>query len=138
MKALSLWQPWASFIAAGVKEYETRHWTTRYRGLVAIHAANHGARGFLESEWRHIERLKFEHPEIRTVMATPLPFGAILCVCELEAIYKTEVVAPYLSALEKSVGDYSDGRAAWKFKMVRVFDEPIPVRGAQGLWEWAE
>lgn len=26
MKAISLWQPWASLIAAGVKPFETRHW----------------------------------------------------------------------------------------------------------------
>ena len=39
MKALSLWQPWASLIAAGVKRFETRHWETRHRGPIAIHAA---------------------------------------------------------------------------------------------------
>ena len=39
MKALSLWQPWASLIAAGVKKVETRHWPTAYRGPIAIHAA---------------------------------------------------------------------------------------------------
>ena len=39
MKALSLWQPHAQAIAAGLKPYETRHWPTRYRGPIAIHAA---------------------------------------------------------------------------------------------------
>ncbi|MHB1773386.1 MAG: ASCH domain-containing protein [Acidimicrobiales bacterium] len=39
MKALSLHQPWASLIAIGVKKVETRHWTTSYRGPLAIHAA---------------------------------------------------------------------------------------------------
>ena len=39
MKALSLWQPWASAIALGHKRIEPRHWTTSYRGLIAIHAA---------------------------------------------------------------------------------------------------
>lgn len=39
MRLLSLWQPWASFMAWGFKSIETRGWTTPYRGPVAIHAA---------------------------------------------------------------------------------------------------
>jgi len=39
MKAISLWQPWASLLAIMAKIYETRSWETRYRGPIAIHAA---------------------------------------------------------------------------------------------------
>ncbi len=39
MKALTIWQPWASLLACGAKKYETRSWTTQYRGPIAIHAA---------------------------------------------------------------------------------------------------
>lgn len=39
MKALTLWQPWASLIAVGAKTIETRSWSTTYRGPLAIHAA---------------------------------------------------------------------------------------------------
>jgi hypothetical protein len=38
VKALTLHQPWASLVAAGVKMIETRSWSTRYRGPLAIHA----------------------------------------------------------------------------------------------------
>ena len=42
MKAISLWQPWASLIACGAKPFETRHWAPP-RDLIgqtiAIHAA---------------------------------------------------------------------------------------------------
>lgn len=38
VKALTIRQPWASLIAAGVKTIETRGWSTRYRGPLAIHA----------------------------------------------------------------------------------------------------
>lgn len=44
MKAISLWQPWASLIACGAKPFETRHWAPP-RDLIghriAIHAARH-------------------------------------------------------------------------------------------------
>lgn len=42
MKAISLWQPYASLIACGAKPYETRHWAPPLHLIgqtVAIHAA---------------------------------------------------------------------------------------------------
>lgn len=42
MKAITLWQPWASLLAYGVKKYETRSWPTKYRGPIAIHAGKFG------------------------------------------------------------------------------------------------
>jgi len=38
MKALSLWQPWATLVAMEEKRIETRCWKTDYRGELAIHA----------------------------------------------------------------------------------------------------
>ncbi|MFO0842997.1 MAG: ASCH domain-containing protein [Gemmataceae bacterium] len=37
--ALSLKQPWAALLAAGVKTVEVRRWTTSHRGQLLIHAA---------------------------------------------------------------------------------------------------
>src|SRR3972149_12240119 len=42
MKAISLWQPWASLIAVGAKKYETRSWDTPYRGPLVICASKGG------------------------------------------------------------------------------------------------
>lgn len=39
MKALSIRQPWAGLIVAGVKHIENRAWRTRFRGRLLIHAA---------------------------------------------------------------------------------------------------
>jgi hypothetical protein len=39
MKAITIWQPWASLLACGAKKYETRSWKTDYRGPIAIHVA---------------------------------------------------------------------------------------------------
>ncbi len=38
MKALSIKQPWAYLIAAGIKDVENRTWKTNYRGKFLIHA----------------------------------------------------------------------------------------------------
>ena len=39
MKALTLWEPWATLVAEDVKTIETRSWGTNYRGPLAIHSA---------------------------------------------------------------------------------------------------
>lgn len=39
IKALTLYQPWATLIAIGAKKIETRSWDTKYRGPLAIHAS---------------------------------------------------------------------------------------------------
>jgi hypothetical protein len=39
LKLLSLWEPWATFMALDLKPIETRPWGTKYRGLVALQAA---------------------------------------------------------------------------------------------------
>lgn len=39
MRAISLWEPWASLIRTGAKTFETRSWETKYRGLLLICAA---------------------------------------------------------------------------------------------------
>ncbi|MEO0685475.1 MAG: ASCH domain-containing protein [Cyanobacteria bacterium J06649_11] len=36
LKAISLWQPYCSLIALGLKKYETRSWKTNYRGKLLI------------------------------------------------------------------------------------------------------
>jgi hypothetical protein len=39
MRALSLWQPWATLVVVGAKRFETRGWGTNHIGPLAIHAA---------------------------------------------------------------------------------------------------
>lgn len=39
MKALSIRQPWAGLIAAGLKDIENRPWRTSHRGATLIHAS---------------------------------------------------------------------------------------------------
>lgn len=45
MKAVTIWQPYAGAVAAGLKSYETRSWPTRYRGPIAIHASVRPVKG---------------------------------------------------------------------------------------------
>ena len=58
MNVLSVHQPHAALLVRGVRRIETRPWQTRYRGLLAIHAARRepsAVRALAQSEpWRSL------------------------------------------------------------------------------------
>lgn len=122
MKAISLWQPWASAMALGLKSIETRHWVTSYRGPMAIHAAK---------RWTAEER------EFAAIMGLPaeLPLGAVVAIGQLSQIHHSEHIRDEISEQERAWGNYADGRFGWRFIDVTALPEPIPYRGAQGLFE---
>lgn len=130
MKALTLWQPWASLIAWGEKQYETRSWPTPYRGLLAIHAG-------LNDDTQELLRLNSFYREAffrGRRLSTPVPKGAVLCLVNLVDCVPTAGLS--ITQKEQNFGDYSSGRFAWKLELVEVFPAPIPAKGKQGLWEW--
>ena len=124
VKAISLWQPWASYIAAGMKGYETRSWATPYRGPLAIHAAK---RPMTEGELELLD----EYP-----LTLPLPFGAIVATCTLlDCVRMTDVVIANRFERDLALGDWYPGRYAWRLVDVVPLAEPMPFRGAQGLFD---
>lgn len=134
MKAISLWQPWASLVALGYKQYETRSWSTGHRGRLLIHAA--------KKRSKEIDRLVLEEPHFRRFMELErlagldeLPFGAIVCTCDL--VYCVESGLAAVSATERAFGDYTPGRFAWKLAGVMKLESPIAFTGRQGLFDVA-
>lgn len=134
IKAISLWQPFASLVVGGFKRYETRSWFPHYRGLLAIHATKKFP--------VHAQRLCGVEPFKSWLLAMgyedygDLPTGAVLGVVKLELVYGTEIIRGYLEAAELAMGDFSDKRFAWLLTDPQRFAEPIPARGKQGLWTW--
>lgn len=127
MKAISLWQPWASYIAVGSKRFETRSWATQYRGPLAIHAAKRPLSG-LERELLEEWPLPF---------GVSLPFGAIVATCNLvDCIRMTDDHIAGRDCRELELGDWYPGRYAWALVNVVPLPEPVPFRGAQGLFDW--
>lgn len=127
MKAITLTQPWATAVAIGVKHVETRSWRTGHRGPIAIHAAV-GFPGYAKD---------FARTEM-TLGRIPsrIPRGAVVATARLVDCVPTEDVFYQLSAIERMYGDYSPGRWAWFLDEVQALPEPIPAKGALGLWEW--
>lgn len=146
MKAISLWQPWATAIALGSKRVETRHWPTKYRGPLAIHAAKR----FNRREMLDVQRTDFWCCALLDAMdgvqffADVLPFGAIVATCELddcrpsESFTESEIDRVHRADLggwtERQMGNFSPGRYGWVLDKIQPLAEPIPYRGLQGLF----
>lgn len=147
MKALTLHQPWASFVTTGIKVIETRSWRTHYRGPLAIHAAarkidSEGARLAAWAGYDYVDEC--------------FPLGVIVATCtlvdcvEAERVFTESLQASRrgrwwrdegtanVSATEDQceVCDFTEGRWAWLLGEIEPVDPPIPVRGKQGLWTW--
>ena len=126
MKVLSIKEPFATLIKDGVKIYETRSWKTNYRGEIYIHASLS-----LSKSERVESANKYLKSEIKP--------GFILCKCELvDCIPMTDEFIKYINkeTSEYDYGLYSEGRYAWKLKVLDVLDEPIPAKGKLGIWNY--
>lgn len=139
MKALTLWEPWASFMAFGYKTFETRHWKTNYRGPLAIHAAKTKKHVWdtklMLSSAGVIPSMFSEGPKGFPLEDHEYPFGKIVAVVDLvDCITTHSMLMPALSAQELALGNYNNGRYAWITENLRKLETPIPCRGFQGLW----
>jgi len=133
VKALPLWQPWASLVAIGAKRVETRHWPAPdwlIGQRIAIHATK---------TKDHLWLLE-EHP-FDVYLRTPelLPLGAVIATVVLDRCSEiTEASAAELeerSAHEFAFGNYAPGRFAWVLRDVAPVAPPLAFRGSQGIFE---
>lgn len=140
MPVLSLWQPWASAIALGVKRFETRSWPPPdwLNGVrIAIHAARTQKGLYLvgEPRWRDLEAAGGGRTSGPIESRTPThnPLGAIVCTAVVTGYHRSEVLAHLLDERERRWGDYAPGRFVWYLVDVRPVLPPVSFRGGQGL-----
>lgn len=130
MKALSLWQPWASLVVLGIKKVETRSWATDYRGPIIIHSTISVPPPAYDF-WRDSEvRGLLRNAGVYDPMT--LPMGCYVGVVDLVGIKTTEKIE--VTPQEQRLGNYNAGRFAWLLENARELNEPIPIQGHQRLW----
>ena len=153
MKAISLWQPWASLIACGAKPFETRSWAPP-RELIGQRIAIHAAKKIDKGAATFAEELMYgQHKEgghdlgdrlYRTMRDAPdemmgkfgqavMPIGCVVCTATIDAAFL--------------MGEPAEGTAFPAARVVRrLVSRPIPecfsVRiddfgdYAPGRWAW--
>ena len=133
MKAISLWQPWASLWVSPRKVHDTRHWQTSHRGWLAIHAAKR-----IENEV-DLALNDLLVDELGKNWATTLPQGAIVGAINLVDVVPAErVFGEHMDAAEVEDllgGDFSEGRYAWRRSEFFRLREAVPFVGKQGFFE---
>lgn len=119
MKALTICQPYAHLIATGEKRVENRTWPTSYRGPLLIHAGK-------SRDW-----LTGDDP-------AGMVFGAVVATATLadclhiNAIERREHAGTYPWLCDH---EHTSGPWCWVLTNVQALPEPVPARGAQGLWD---
>lgn len=151
LPALTIWQPWATLIVAGLKPYEFRGYPApRFvRGhRVAIHA---GARPVRKAEVEDLlNRLRTPGEEWTTALVVEpaiklldrvhlspgmLPLSSILGT----GILGEPIRADHIPGLDVPVADsdrVDHSMWGWPLSDIKRFDMPVPARGAQGFWRW--
>lgn len=155
MKAITLWQPYASCIAAGLKTIETRSWPAP-KALIGQRIAIHAAKRY---------PVPFQDDRIGDFTFTEdIPLGAVVATAQLAECYpmieandeipmvggfvyvdtnfiqvheSDDDSAPCYIEDELNYGDFASGRWAWLLVNVEALPEPIPATGHQGLWNWS-
>ena len=156
MKALTLYQPWATLVAIQAKRIETRSWKTDYRGPLVIHASKKFSAEaadlckdspFFEALFPLFGRVNRDEygGKDAWIMVENIPTGCILATCRLLNVIEIPDIRrayPHWGTFylppdepELNFGDYIPGRYAWLLEKVEVLKTTIPCRGSLGLWE---
>ncbi len=139
IRGLTLWQPYATLIAVGAKQYETRSWPAP-DWLIGKPLLIHAAKRFDDqvlADVHRVRRVLFaaneyaapDHPAANWSWGETL--GSVLAVAVLDAC---EPAVGQYTDLEKQVGDFGPDRYAWRLRPVHSLVRPAPWKGAQGLW----
>ena len=126
MKVITIKQPWATLIAEGLKKYEFRTWSTKYRGDILIHAGK-------TIDKKALERFKdynFEYPTGCIIAKAKLTDSIYVDDEFVKRVVPTNPLV-YRGLINKNNWD------GYGFKLEDVKKiEPIYINGQLGLWNY--
>ncbi|MCA0027385.1 MULTISPECIES: ASCH domain-containing protein [unclassified Mesorhizobium] len=150
MKAVTIWQPWATLIIAGVKPYEFRSWPApgALRGQrIAIHA---GARPVRKAELADLI-IRLRSPDAWSTALKPealamlerwhsnpfaLPLASIVGTAVLgQPVRAFDIVSEFGAKLNDSDRD-QHSNWAWPLTEIEPLKPIQPIKGLQGFWNW--
>ena len=161
--AITLWPPWGSLIAYGIKTSETRHWSPPLGQRHMPLAIHQGKRQPTRAEVDHLtdalmaicrfdpdpDRRWRAQCAVDMVAEGNYPLGQFVaevhlggtCVVESRgggteawAHCRDTTTGDTFRVTDDGLGDYSIGRHIWRFPEIRALNWPFAARGRQGLW----
>jgi hypothetical protein len=136
MLALSVQQPWACLILAGIKRVENRTWRTDHRGRVALHASRLAVRS-----WSDVfavdgppvafgDEVAFEDDGTVLPALSALPVGAIVGTVEVYDCLDVDDLPA-----ELDLDPMAEGPWCWLLREPRALAVPFACKGHLRLWE---
>jgi hypothetical protein len=161
MKALTIYQPWASLVIVGAKPYEFRGWSPRERG--GAYADLIGQRVGIHSSTRKIDRnevlaikrsltsgdaesiaetclhadkaMPVLEEALKMTHNCSLPFGCLLGTAILGEPRNGYDIAEEFGVQSVNDSDRDEhANFGWPMLDIERWDEPVPMRGFQGFW----
>jgi hypothetical protein len=138
MKVISIWQPWASLIVHNHKFNETRGWAApksligKTIGIASTKVIRPEQRvAYLDPSFQNAYQ-RLNYPCLDQLYCGYLLGTALLHSCEVSTPEQEED----MTEQELAFGWYGQGRYIWRLRQPRALVQPIPVRGAQGIWDF--
>lgn len=132
--AITVKAPWSWAISHGPKRIENRVWQRSYRGSLAIHAGKGWDEDgedspLVQRAWREADLDIYKlDPAYREIV-----LGAVVAVADLVDICGAQMWSFIPGGC--TCGPWAArGQFHWKLANVRPLAEPVPCRGALGLW----
>lgn len=129
LPTLTLWQPWASLIAAGFKTIETRT-HDKFAGLKHRRIAIHAGRRYHNEADDMIRRYSAEAMRWMKENLRGKDSGRILCTA---FVLDARPLQPFDS---KTALCDAGGLHGLILDRIQVFDFRIIAKGQQGIWKW--
>ncbi|WP_091444266.1 hypothetical protein [Ancylobacter rudongensis] len=139
MKVISIWQPFAELLVRRYKVFETRSWAPP-RSCIGLRMGIASTKTL-----RPEQRAHFNDPEFQahySKLGLPerledLSHGYLLGTAVLDS-YEL-ITAEFLEDVsdeEQQYGWFNLGGYAWRMVDPIRLEHPVPIRGAQGIYEW--
>ncbi|SFG09163.1 ASCH domain-containing protein [Novosphingobium sp. CF614] len=157
MKALTIFQPWASLVIAGAKPYEFRKWRAPASMIgqrIVIHAAARKVDMIEAGDLFALLSLREKFPTqaaetcliaeraipvLNRLLQDRLPMAAGIGTAVIgEPRLGTRIAEDF--GVPRANDSDRDQHANWGWPMLEIdpWPEPIPTRGMQGFWTWPE
>lgn len=158
MKAITIWEPWASLLVSGAKVCETRGWRSQHRGPLLIHAGKKWSAELASLSAR--EPFASALAEMGIAGHGGFHLGCIIGMVDVVHVFPTESARTaevnhacmghsggptlfeaeerlFITRAERSFGDFSPGRYAMYCTNPVRFKKPIPYAGGMMVYDVA-
>lgn len=139
MKAISIFQPWATLIAHGHLSFTTSSRNVRYRGPIAIHAHATEAPPGVYLDDNIAQALvqcgysAFRSPNIRDLQ--PLPHGSLLATATLTNVISWSEASASQKKEYERFGSIRKGRYLWILTKPSPLKSPCPHCGKPAVFD---